>query len=187
MNSWTNGSVTLRRCSEEDWPLLYGSLQDVQGRYWLQTSVEPLYSEAEAEARWADFLTERRDEGRLDLAVCVDDRPVGVVSLAVQDERCGTFTIPLFILPDYQRLGYARRALELLLDYAFHERRLHKWQASVVADNAASIALHESLGCRLEGRFREQIFHDGTWQDELWYGMTEREWRSATKAAASRG
>ena len=42
MNSWTNGPVTLRLCDEDDWPLLYASLQDVQGRYWLQTTVEPL-------------------------------------------------------------------------------------------------------------------------------------------------
>ena len=41
MNSWTSGPVTLRLCDEDDWPLLYASLQDVQGRYWLQTTVEP--------------------------------------------------------------------------------------------------------------------------------------------------
>ena len=88
-----------------------------------------------------------------------------------------SFSIPLFLLPEHRGRGYARRALALLLDYAFNERRLHKWQASVLADNAPSIALHASFGCVEEGRFRAQIFHSGTWHDELWYGLTEDEWR----------
>ncbi len=176
MNSWTSGPVTLRLCDEDDWPLLYASLQDVQGRYWLQTTVEPLRSQAGAETDWADFLAGQPD-GRIDLTICVEEQAVGIISLAVQDEISGTFTIPLFLLPEHRGRGYARRALTLLLDYAFNERRLHKWQASVLADNAPSIALHASFGCVEEGRFRAQIFHGGTWHDELWYGLTEDEWR----------
>ena len=176
MNSWTNGPVTLRLCDEDDWPLLYASLQDVQGRYWLQTTVEPLRSQAGAETDWAGFLAGQPD-GRIDLTICVEEQAVGIISLAVQDEISGTFTIPLFLLPEHRGRGYARRALALLLDYAFNERRLHKWQASVLADNAPSIALHASFGCVEEGRFRAQIFHGGTWHDELWYGLTEDEWR----------
>lgn len=186
MNNWTNGSVTLRRCDENDWPLLYGSLQDVQGRYWLQTCVEPLRSEAGAEADWAAFLAAQQ-EGRIDFTICAGGRPVGCISLAVQDEISGVFTIPLFVLPEYRRNGYARQALALVLDYAFSERRLHKWQASVLADNAASVALHTAFGCMLEGRFRSQVYHNGSWHDELWYGLTEDEYRRPRADAADSG
>ena len=67
--------------------------------------------------------------------------------------------------------------MELLLNFAFNERRLHKWQASIVEDNLPSIALHEGFGCVQEGRFRSQVYHEGDWHDVLWYGLTEEEYR----------
>lgn len=179
MTSWTDGVVSLRRADAEDWQLVYAQLQDSAGHYHYDTTVDPPITEAAAEELWADILAANAESGRLDLAICVDGEVVGKVSLVLRDEHNGCFVAPVFLLPEYRGQGYGRRAMALLLAYAFDERRLHKWQASVLASNAASIALHESFGCVREGCFRQQIWHDGQWHDEIWFGLTEAEWRAA--------
>ena len=181
MSIWSNDLVSLRRCSGDDWPLLHALLQDEEGYYLFQTRVDPPCAEATAQSQWEGILSLHEEDGRLDLAILPadaepDDEPVGLVSLSPRDERGGVFTAPIFLLPEYRGEGLGRAALSLLLAYAFRERRIHKLQATILADNAASVALHESLGFRLEGTLAEQHWHNGHWCDELWYGMTERAW-----------
>ena len=183
MTRWYNDLVSLRQCDPADWPLFHAQRQDSDGYYAFETEVDPPLTEAAAEALWADILSMHEESGRLDLTICAEEEAVGIVSLCLRDEHNGVFTTPVFLLPDWRRKGLARAAMELLLAYAFDERRLHKLQASVLADNHASIALHERLGCTLEGRFAAQIFHDGQWHDELWFGLTEDVWRSRQREA----
>ncbi len=177
MTSWTEGAVSLRRCDAGDWPLLYEQLQDSEDWFWFDDSLQPPCTEAAAAERWEAVLAMHAEEGRLDLAICAEGETVGMVSLALRDEANGCFTAPVFVLRDYQGRGYAKAALKILLRYAFEERRLHKLQASVLAENLRSVALHRSIGCEQEGCFRAQVYHDGRWHDELWFGLTEERWR----------
>ena len=158
--------------------MLYRQMQDSEAYFLFADRVEPPLTAAAAQARWEDLQALRAEDGRLDLAICVDGEAVGAVSLVLRDEANGCFTAPVFVLREHQGNGYAKAALELLLRYAFEERRLHKFQASVLEQNQASLALHTALGCQLEGRFKAQVYHDGRWWDELWFGLTEDAWRN---------
>ena len=63
----------------------------------------------------------------------------------------------------------------LLLKYFFTELRYRKCTVGIYEFNEASIAFHESLGFKLEGRLRDMVFTNRRFYDELHYGMTADE------------
>ena len=66
--------------------------------------------------------------------------------------------------------------MRILLDYAFFERRLNKYNGSVIDGNTVSAAMLESLGAQKEGVRRQVIYSGGKYIDEILYGMTKEEY-----------
>lgn len=79
--------------------------------------------------------------------------------------------------PDYWGKGLATETAELLLEYGFQEKRLHRIQAKCGPDNKNSKKLLEKLGMAAEGRIRDALRMKGGWRDSLLYGILEDEWR----------
>ena len=103
--------------------------------------------------------------------------PVGSIQTHHCNSRCGTFSYGIDIEASYRRMGYAGEAILMVLKYYFEELRYQKVTISVIADNAASIKLHEKLGFQKEGHFRRMLFSAGKYVDELWFGMTVEEFQ----------
>jgi len=57
----------------------------------------------------------------------------------------------------------------LLVDCAFNHLNLRKVWAKVHGDNKASIRVLEKNGFTLSGRFKEHVWSDGRYIDELIY------------------
>ena len=70
--------------------------------------------------------------------------------------------------------GIASEAITLATRFGFERVRLHRMQAVVETENAASSKALERAGYSLEGRLREKLFRDGEWRDQLVYGIVER-------------
>ena len=68
--------------------------------------------------------------------------------------------------------------MKILLEYAFNERRLNKFNADCIECNIASISLMKSLGCQQEGVIREAIFFNGKYHSRLLFGLTATEYAS---------
>jgi RimJ/RimL family protein N-acetyltransferase len=98
---------------------------------------------------------------------------VGIAVLNSVDERNGTFSVGTLIYPKHRGKGYGTAALEIMLKYAFEERRLNKFNGSVFEGNAASIEMLERLGCECEGERKEQIYAKGRYVSEFLYGLTK--------------
>lgn len=79
---------------------------------------------------------------------------------------------------EHQEKGYAREAVEKLLNYLFSELHLHRVRANCDPENAPSGRLLERLGMRHEGRLIESLWFKGAWVSEDWYAILEREWRA---------
>jgi RimJ/RimL family protein N-acetyltransferase len=71
--------------------------------------------------------------------------------------------------------GYAFEAWSLAIEYAFERLNLRKIVAGVVADNRASVAVLRKLGFQLEGTLRSDLFVDGSYRDNLRFGMFRHE------------
>lgn len=110
--------------------------------------------------------------------VGVDTEPVGSVGYSVEDTSAGIAEPSCWIHPSKWGEGYGTEAIELLVEYGFEQRRLHKFVAEVVEFNDASKRLVENVGFVEEGRLREQDFVDGQYHDCVMYGLLATEWRN---------
>lgn len=89
------------------------------------------------------------------------------------DQQSGTFEIATLIDGDYRGKGYGTAAMRIILKYAFMERRLNKYCASILEGNLGSIIMHEKLGCEQEGLCKQNIYTDGRYYDEVLYGLAK--------------
>ncbi len=72
-------------------------------------------------------------------------------------------------------LGY--KMLYQLLIKVFEEMKFNKIIAEVLINNQLSIKLHETLGFRREGYYREHIIKNNIYYDVVALGYLEKEWR----------
>ena len=75
-------------------------------------------------------------------------------------------------------------ALRSLLDYCFHDLRLHRVRAVTDCLNTASVRLLAGVGMRREGHFRQHVWFKGRWSDEYLYAVLRAEWRPGPEEAA---
>lgn len=72
--------------------------------------------------------------------------------------------------------GYATEAVELLIAFAYGPMNLHRLEADVHPENAASLRLLEKQGFRREGHLRERWHHLGRIEDGMFLGLLRPEW-----------
>jgi RimJ/RimL family protein N-acetyltransferase len=121
------------------------------------------------------------DDDGTSLLACVegddgDPEPVGQVGMHV-DDRTREAEIGVWIAEPHWGEGYGTEAAELLVDYAFAERNVHRMVAQALEFNEGSKRVWEKLGFEHEGVRRESEFMDGAYRDMHLYGVLEDEWR----------
>jgi len=83
------------------------------------------------------------------------------------------------------RKGIGKAALRLLLDRVFSELQMHRVEAIIYEDNAASVNCFTRVGFQFEGRLRQAKRIGGKYGDVLVYGLLRPEW-TAPSAASNR-
>lgn len=114
------------------------------------------------------------DDG-VTVLVCVDGSPAGTVGLEPPDAVRGSGKIGHPIAPDRWTDGDATDAVDGRCAYAFEERRLAEVYSVVSASNPASGRVPENVGCREEGRLREEADVDGEHVDVIRCGLLARD------------
>ena len=106
------------------------------------------------------------------------DEFVGHVGLFGADvkERFAVFGI--IIGPPFWGRGLGTDATRLMVRYGFDELGLHRIELNVWAFNERAVRAYTAAGFAIEGRRRENVFHDGRWHDELLMAQLEPEWRA---------
>ncbi|GIP37882.1 SPBc2 prophage-derived uncharacterized N-acetyltransferase YokL [Paenibacillus sp. J31TS4] len=172
---WQDEVIRLRAIQPEDWENHYRNRFDTPARRLLEYAVElpPTISEAKAFAeRFSEFSSNR-------LMFTIENlngENVGGVNLNSIDERNGTFSIGIQIDRNYRGNGYGTRAIHILLKYAFFERRLNKFNNSVLEGNVASAAMLRKVGCVQEGVRRQVVYTNGRYYNSILYGLTKDEY-----------
>lgn len=158
--------VDLHVIGEGDLEFLYGVVNDPNVWRALQQS-EPQTMADERE--FYEHVV--NGDGETHLLVCHERTPVGIVGLNGIDPDWGVAELGYYVEPDSHGHGYATEAVELLVDYAFDQRRLEKLKANAIATNEGSQRVLEKNGFVEEGRFREHAYVDGERVDVVRYGL----------------
>lgn len=78
--------------------------------------------------------------------------------------------ISVYVDPAWHGRGVGRRLYEALLGMLRVQGFVNVY-AGVTLPNAASVALHETIGMRLIGVYEKVGFKNGAWHDVAWFGM----------------
>lgn len=104
-----------------------------------------------------------------------DDRLIGEVALKSIKWYNRKAEISIFIFDDYQKKGFGKSALRLMMDYVFNTMNFHRLEAEVMAFNEEGKHIFEEAGFILEGSLREAKYLNGRYYDILRYGLLRRE------------
>ena len=140
------------------------------------TAVAAIYAEGIA-TRAATFETEPPEYGSFDarhhadhrLVALDNGRVVGWAALAPTSSRAcyaGVAENSVYVTASGRGRGIGRALMEALLASAAGGG-IWSIQAGMFPENAASLALHESLGFRVVGRFERIAQLDGVWRDTV--------------------
>lgn len=108
-----------------------------------------------------------------------DDELVGAVNIgeilrgAFQSGQLG-----YYVFAPHAGRGLMRQAVRQVVTRAFRDYGLHRLEADVQPDNAASRALVRELGFRLEGYSPRYLKIAGRWRDHERWAITAGEWRA---------
>lgn len=167
--------LRLRHPHEADVPAflrVFGNAKDLQ--YW---SHGPLADEAAARAYIADIERFWRERSLFQWVVAdrETDTMMGTVTLNRWDQDNRHADVGFILGRDHWGQGFAQEAVRRLLSFGFDEMNLHRVEADVDPDNAASLVLLDRLGFQREGHFRERWFTFGTWKDSVMLGLLARD------------
>ena len=90
--------------------------------------------------------------------------------------------IGYWVASGYTGGGVATGALALGLDHCFGPVLLHRVEATVRPENAASRAVLGKVGFREEGLLQRYLEVDGDWRDHLLVGITVEELNESASA-----
>jgi RimJ/RimL family protein N-acetyltransferase len=162
-------SVRLKLCDKEDFDFFvaFWNNLDYYGEY------EPIMEQmtrAEAEKRFADssktayFIIQKKDG-------------TGMGLITYFGQSSGSVTVGYAIEPSEHGKGYGTEALQLMVDYLFLSKEIHRIQANIDPQNRASQRILEKVGFKFEGVSRKNSFVRGHWLDECRYSILREEWR----------
>lgn len=112
--------------------------------------------------------------------IWVGEEYAGNVGLRV-NEVMNSGEIGYWVTRAFEGRGLVTRASRLFVDHGFRDRRLHRIEIQAAAVNMRSRAVAERLGFTHEANMREGYrTPDGTYADQMIYGLLEHEWLPAT-------
>lgn len=98
-----------------------------------------------------------------------------------------TASLGYWIGKEFSGNGFMSEAMSLILPYGYDTLRLHRYQAAVLKQNHASIALLKKYGFRQEGVAEKFLHVNGKWRDHLIFALTKEEWEKGSGRTKSTG
>lgn len=86
---------------------------------------------------------------------------VGYLSLKQINQTHKTADFGIYIMEAFRGKGYAKEAINILMDYCKYEKSLRKIKLSVLENNTNAVRLYEILGFICEGTLKEEVCVDG--------------------------
>lgn len=170
--------IYLRPLAREDLNERYLSwLNDPEVTRYLETGIFP--STKERLEIFYDQISRSSDQVILAIVDKNTDQHIGNVKLGPINwvHRKATFGI-LIGEKEFWGKKIGTEVTQLMVEFGFFGLNLRRIDLGVYAEHEAAVRAYERVGFRLEGRFREALFHEGQYKDHLWMGLLRSEYNS---------
>jgi len=105
-----------------------------------------------------------------------DGKVIGDLGVHFIDKEKSQAELGCTINKEYHGKGFATEAMAEIISYLFKDLNKHRIHASVDPRNIASVKLMETLGFRKEAHFKESLYLNNEWVDDVIYGLLQSEW-----------
>lgn len=119
------------------------------------------------------------DNGRYQFAIVLaeTDKPIGICGLELTNNISKRYHIVCFIgESEYRGKGYGTKSLRLLSKFAFNCLNAHTLYSTIYDFNTASLKATKKAGFRKVGQFKESIYYNMKYCDEVIVEMTKEEY-----------
>ena len=173
---WKKDKIMLRAMKESDAEELYEGLCDTTLRMQADGGIA-LPVTFDVAADMIDYALEMTMEGsQLWFAVVdMENSFVGYAILGYINERDGNAQCDVAIFPEFENLGYEKSVLDILLRYAFCERRLQKVNSFILEGNTQGEKALIDSGFVKEAYREAQFYSGGKYLWQKYYGITKDE------------
>lgn len=171
MQTFTEKHITLRALEPEDLDFLFtiennetfwevSHTQTPFSRFILKQYLENAHLDIYEVKQLRLLIEENNTKERVGMVDLFDFNP--------QHKRAG---IGILVSKKFQQKGYASKALQLIIPYAFSYLNLHQLYANIIADNKKSLALFEKHNFKQIGIKKDWIFFNGVYKNELLFQL----------------
>lgn len=123
----------------------------------------------EGHESWIKNMVETGKVMQMIICDLTGNTPLGSVYIRDIDRQHRKAEYGIFIGEESARgRGVGTAAARLMLDYCFHEEKLHRVYLRVFASNVRAIRSYEKAGFIKEGQLREDVCIDGQYHDIVW-------------------
>lgn len=169
-----NDKLILRAPEPEDLELLYEWENDTD--VWKYSSAISPYSKFLLRQYIEESTTDIFQSKQLRFMIELRSTKEAIGSIDLYDfdainSRCG---VGIYIESSFRSKGYARQALKLLEDYAFHFLNMNQLYAVIPVSNDASMKLFLNTGYNERSILKEWIFTNGTYEDAIFAQKIKR-------------
>ena len=179
-NYWQTDKVLLRAFEHDDVERVVRNRNAKDSNlFWLYDAIKLPRTPEQIRDEYEKMLKDWEKEDRC--LLCIENSEADVVGdIIVWQTKLPEryFVYGVQIEEKWQRKGYAKDALKILLDFYFNELGYNKVEASVYGYNAGSQSFHERFGFTLEGILRNRLHSRGRYHDTLIYGMLKEEFNA---------
>lgn len=167
----TTERLRLRLVGPQDIDALHDCFSDPEAmRYWNMAASKTL-KETERWTAWLAKTTSPYEHLAWGIADKKTDRCLGMVNYHNREARHRRLEIGYIVAPASQRKGIATEAVGAMLAHCSKSLGVHRFDALINPDNAASIKLAERLGFACEGGpLKDYWCVDGVYQSVMVYG-----------------
>lgn len=143
-----------------------------------------LVSPPHDEKGFDDFVQRNATETDRCLLICrqADGAIAGVAALSqIFRKAFQNAYLGYYLFAEFAGRGLMTEAVNLILKYAFKELKLHRVEANVQPENAASIAVLRRCGFSKEGFSPKYLKIGGRWRDHERWAIVREDWKAAKK------
>ncbi len=167
----TNEKVGLRARQESDVPVLHDELyNDVEMRLRADSRPWQPIPSGSKESPYA-VSDPQDDEVFFSIMDFSTDELAGEAVVWGIDTHNRSAHLGISLRPKFRGMGISADVIDLLCDYAFNVRGLQRVQLATLADNSGMITTAESLGFVKEGVLRSSAWVQGSYVDQIVYGL----------------
>ncbi len=166
--------INLRAIEREDVPTAHRWVNDPDVIHWL-TMMIPI-STVEEE-KWFESTLDRPNDHHYAIET-KDGTYIGGLGIHAIDWSARKAMLGIFIgEKEYWGKGHGTDAIKTALKVAFDQLGLHRIWLFTYDFNERAQKSYEKCGFKLEGRFRDDKYHEGKYHDSVVMSILEDEWR----------